>query len=106
LKDSTWLLRDTESKINHTYTVQHGPTGQFYGIKQMGVKGLVFYILMSVREPIFQDFEIRITPQKFAVDCQQLKPMDARSAGCSAACNNFIPTAYVRNMMTWGYLAG
>ncbi len=36
------------------------------------------------------------------VDCQQLKRTGARSAGRSAACNDFIPTACVRNMMTWG----
>jgi hypothetical protein len=28
--------------------------------------------------------------------------MGARSGGCSAACNDFTPTACVRNMMTWG----
>jgi hypothetical protein len=28
--------------------------------------------------------------------------MGARSAGRSAACNDFIPTACVRNMTTWG----
>jgi hypothetical protein len=32
----------------------------------------------------------------------QLKRMGARSVGRSAACNDFIPTACVRNMMTWG----
>ncbi len=37
-----------------------------------------------------------------AVDCQQLKQAAARSAGCSVACNDFIPTAYVRNMMMCG----
>ncbi len=40
-----------------------------------------------------------------AVDCQQLERTGARSAGCSAACNDFIPTACVRNMRTWGGLA-
>ncbi len=34
------------------------------------------------------------------VDRQQLKWMGARSAARSAACNDFIPTACVRNMMT------
>jgi hypothetical protein len=37
-----------------------------------------------------------------AVDCQQLKRTGARSAGRFVACNDFIPTACVRNMMTWG----
>jgi hypothetical protein len=37
-----------------------------------------------------------------AVDCQQLKQTGARSAGSSAACNDFIPTACLRNMRTWG----
>ncbi len=36
-----------------------------------------------------------------AVDCQQLKRTGARSAGRSAACNDFIPTAFMRNMRTW-----
>ncbi len=36
------------------------------------------------------------------VDCQQLKQTGARSAGSSAACNDFIPTACVRNKKTWG----
>jgi hypothetical protein len=35
------------------------------------------------------------------VDCQQLKRTGARSAGRSAACNDFTPTACVRNMITW-----
>ncbi len=39
-----------------------------------------------------------------AVDCQQFKWMGARSAGHTAACNNFIPTAYMHSM-TWGDLA-
>jgi hypothetical protein len=37
-----------------------------------------------------------------AVDCQQLKRTGARSAGRTAACYDFIPTACVRNMKTWG----
>jgi hypothetical protein len=38
----------------------------------------------------------------YTVDCQQLKRTGARSAGRSAACNDFIPTACVSNMRTWG----
>jgi hypothetical protein len=34
--------------------------------------------------------------------CQQLKRTGARSAGSSAACNDFIPAACLCNMMTWG----
>jgi hypothetical protein len=40
-----------------------------------------------------------------AVDCQQLKRMGARSASCSAAWNDFIPTACLCNMRTWGDMA-
>ncbi len=43
--------------------------------------------------------------RNYTVDCQQLKRTGARSAGHSAACNDFIPTAYVRNKTTLGYLA-
>ncbi len=46
--------------------------------------------------------KLTLNPNPDAVDCQQLKRTCARSAGCSAACNGFIPTACVRNMMTWG----
>jgi hypothetical protein len=37
-----------------------------------------------------------------SVDCQQLKCTGAMSAGRGAACNDFIPTACVRNMTAWG----
>jgi hypothetical protein len=40
----------------------------------------------------------------FPVDCQQLKRTGARSAGRSAACNDFILTACVCKMKTWGDL--
>jgi hypothetical protein len=36
------------------------------------------------------------------VDCHQLKQTGARSAGRSAACNDFFPTACMRNMKMWG----
>ncbi len=45
---------------------------------------------------------VRNTIRKHSVDCQQLKRTGARSAGHGAACNDFIPTACMRNMMTWG----
>jgi hypothetical protein len=40
--------------------------------------------------------------QETLVDCQQLKRTGAKSTGCSAACNDFIPTACMRNMMNVG----
>jgi hypothetical protein len=39
------------------------------------------------------------------VDCQQLERTGARSAGRGAACNDFILTACVCNLMMWGDLA-
>ncbi len=44
----------------------------------------------------------RQTVKQSTVDCKQLKRTGARSAGRSAACYDFIPTACVRNMKTWG----
>jgi hypothetical protein len=39
-----------------------------------------------------------------SVDCQQLKRAGFRSADCSTACSDFIPTSYMCSMM-WGNLA-
>jgi hypothetical protein len=44
----------------------------------------------------------RLKIKHIAVDCQQLKRTGARSAGRTAACNDFILTACVCNMTMWG----
>jgi hypothetical protein len=72
-------------------------------------------LLFPIRKPalcrsgqITKTVTLYDTPCKYQercqVDCQQLKQTGARSASCSTACNDFIPTACMRNMMMGGGL--